>query len=195
MFVYNDFFFVQFIDRSIFEHRQSKCDCIQSRLLLCQIEMTWNKRSFELFDSNHEYLSSRVFFFRLVFFYDDFLNHKNWIFKKNESQKSFHFFLLVKFVENFVYEFLIFDFHWINAVSFVIVRSIRFERYRHMCWFKHFYCRNFFFHKCFHRCIIFSIFFLFFDSSYIMMSLIKTVFKLKSRDLNLILILWSSRFK
>ena len=88
----------------------------------------------------HAFLS-----FRLVFFYDDFSNHKDWIFKESESRKSFHFFLLVKFVKNFVYEFLIFDFHWINAVSLVIVRSVRFERYRHMCWLKHFYCRNFFF--------------------------------------------------
>ena len=151
--------------------------------------MTWSKRSFELFDSNHICLLSRVFFFKFVFFHNDFSNHKNWIFKKNESRKSFHFFLFVKFVKNFVYEFLIFDFHWINAVSLVIVRSVRFERYKHMCWFKHFYCRNFFFHKSFHRYIIFSIFFIFSDSPYIMMLLIKVVFKLEFRDLNLMLIL------
>ena len=125
-------FFWRFIDRNISEHRQLKYDCIQSRLLLYRFETTWNMRLSALFDLIHEYLLSRAFFFRFVVLHHRFSNHENWIFKKNESRKSFHFFLFVKFVKNLVYEFLIFHFHWVNAISFVIVRSIWFERYRHV---------------------------------------------------------------
>ena len=157
---------------------------------LCQTEMTWNMHSFELFDLNHECLSRRVFFFRICFFLSQFFKSPKLNNKKKWIVTIISFLLIVKFVKNLVYELLIFYFHWINAIDFVIVCSVWFKRYERVCWSEHFYCKNFFFHKCFHRWIIFSIFFQFVDLSYIMMPLISVVFKSAFCNLNLMLILW-----
>ena len=86
-------FFWRFIDRNISEHRQLKYDCIQSRLLLYRFETTWNMRLSALFDSIHEYLSSRVFFFSdLSFFIIVFQITKTEYSKKMNRENHFIFF-------------------------------------------------------------------------------------------------------
>ena len=123
--------------------------------------MTLNKRSFEFFNSSHECLILRVFFFKLVFFHNDFSNYKNWIFKKKWIVKIISFFSVREVCQKF--RLWIFDF-WssrIDAINFVIIRLIWLEQYQHIYWFKYLYCWDFFFINVFIDVSFFRFFFIF----------------------------------
>ena len=90
------------------------------------IDLNWHEISIadyyfvQFFDVDYgTFLSDRFFIFD-----DDFSNHKNEIFEKNEISDSFHFFLLMQFIKNLVHERAILDFKRINSIDFQMIGSI-----------------------------------------------------------------------